>query len=455
MSTITWIQRNAASPEIVGQLSEQLRNKEAFPPVLAAILLQRGITTYDQAKTFFRPDVSELHDPFLMKDMDLAVDRVLAARQKQEKILLFGDYDVDGTSSVALMLLALRELGWMVEYYIPDRYREGYGLSYQGIEAAEQAGVSLIISLDCGIKAIEKARFAQQKGIDLIICDHHTPGNLLPDAVAVLDPKRKDCPYPFKELTGCGVGMKLLQALTQRLTETEGLTFDPVQAYGDLLVLSIACDIVPIIGENRVLAAMGLEKLRTQPLPGIRALMDQAKDGRSWDISDLVFFLGPRINAAGRLEHASQAVEVLVGEGPQVAELAGALHQSNEARKELDHSMTESALAKIAAEPKGMEKSSTVLYDTEWHKGIIGIVASRVIETHFRPTVLLTQSEEKLVGSARSVPGFDLYQALDACSEHLLQWGGHKYAAGLSLNEADFPAFRDQFEEVASCRRPE
>ena len=454
MNTLNWQMRPPAPAEPVAALAAALATDQPFPLPLAQILVQRGIDTFERAKAFFTPKQGELHDPFLMQDMAQAVTRLLQARERQEAILLYGDYDVDGTSSVALMMQGMRDLGFQVSYYIPDRYTEGYGISYQGVDYAQRAGISLIISLDCGIKAVDKAQYAALRGIDLIVCDHHTPGAILPPAVAVLDPKRPDCAYPYKELTGCGVGMKLLQALTERMPAAgfplPSAGYDPFVAYCDLLVLSIACDIVPITGENRVMAYHGLQKLRQQPLPGIRALMDQAGEGREWDISDLVFFVGPRINAAGRLDHAQSAVEVLLGHDLETG--AAGLQQSNDARKDLDRTMTEEALHLIGGDPAYGQQHSTVLYHPDWHKGVIGIVASRLIETHYRPTVLLTRSEGKLVGSARSVPGFDLYQALEACDAHLLQWGGHKYAAGLSLKEEAFPAFKADFEAAVAER---
>jgi len=457
MNTMNWHMQPPVSPEVAASLADALRTDQPFPLALARILVRRGISSFAAAKAFYTPAQGELHDPFLMRDMDRAVARLLEAHDRQEPVLLYGDYDVDGTSAVATMMQAMRDLGFRVSFYIPDRYGEGYGISYQGVDYAHREGIRLMVSLDCGIKAMDKVQYAGLKGIDIIVCDHHTPGPVLPAAVAVLDPKRPDCPYPYKELTGCGVGMKLLQALTLRLREQGHPLppdYDPFAAYCDLLVLSIACDIVPITGENRVMAYHGLNKLRENPLPGIKALMDQAEGSRDWDISDLVFFIGPRINAAGRLEHARQAVRVLMGE--DLEDGASNLQSSNDARKDLDRNMTEEALQLIGQDPEYSAGHSTVLFHPEWHKGVIGIVASRLIETHYRPTVLLTRSEGKLVGSARSVPGFDLYQALEACDEHLLQWGGHKYAAGLSLKEEVFPAFRQAFDAaVARSITPE
>ena len=454
MNQMHWVLRPLPDSKQAKELANQLGTSQAFPFTLANILLQRGIGNLDDAKAFFKPQTGELHDPFNMKDMELAVDRLVQARISNEKILLFGDYDVDGTTAISLFSLFFTDWGFNYDYYVPDRYTEGYGVSYKGIDYAVEIGASLIISLDCGIKAHEKVRYARQKNLDFIICDHHTPEHTLPEATAILDPKRPDCSYPYNSLTGCGVAFKLIQALSKRLPE-EGISlpydaYDPLSAYADLLALSIACDIVPLTGENRTMAWFGLEKLRQNPLPGIKVLMDQAQEIRSWDISDLVFFLGPRINSAGRLNHASQAVEVLVGKNNDLFNLAGDLQDSNEARKDLDKRMTEEAMIMIAQDRAYPDKASTVLYNPDWHKGIIGIVASRLIETHYRPTVLLTHSEGKLVGSARSVVGFDLYGALVQCEDHLLQFGGHKYAAGLSMKSDTFEAFCKKFDEVVS-----
>lgn len=438
---------------MVQSLREALSLKQPFPEALAAVLVRRGIDTFEKAKIYFSPDLNDLPDPYLMSGMEKAVERIISAYQDQETVLLFGDYDVDGTTAVSLMSLFFDEMGLRYEYYIPDRYKEGYGVSFQGIDRAVEIGASLMISLDCGIKALDKVRYAREKGLDFIICDHHTPGPELPEAYAILDPRQPECAYPYKELSGCGVGLKLLSALRDRL-EADGLAQlpSPVAQYADLVTLSIACDIVPITGENRTLAYHGLQKLQRNPLPGIAVLMKQAKEERTWDISDLVFFVGPRVNSAGRLHHGSAAVEVLRGQADSLIDLAQDLQEANDSRKDLDRQTTEEALARIAATPAYAAQRTTVLYQPDWHKGIIGIVASRLIEQHYRPTVLLTQSEGKLVGSARSVSGFDLYEALEACSEHIVQFGGHKYAAGLTLQEEQFPAFRDKFEAVVQER---
>ncbi|MCB0836667.1 MAG: single-stranded-DNA-specific exonuclease RecJ [Bacteroidetes bacterium] len=447
-----WIMRELPPARVAESLSMQLSTQQPFPLPLANILAQRGIDSYEAAQRFYSPDLGQIHDPFLMKDMEKAVERIIQARKKAEKILLYGDYDVDGTSAVSLLTLFFSTWGFTFEYYIPDRYKEGYGLSYQGIDYADQNDFGLIITLDCGIKATDKVQYAAVKGIDLIICDHHQPGEKLPEALAVLDPKREDCEYPYKELTGCGVGFKLIQALSVKLPENgfptpEGFE-DPMQAYADLVTLSIACDIVPITGENRVIAFYGLKKLKTDPLPGIKVIMDQDQNSREWGISDLVFFVGPRINAAGRLGDAKGAVEVMLGESEDLISLADALQNSNDARKDLDKQMTDEALMMIDRDRHYGQKSTTVLYNPKWHKGVIGIVASRLIERYYRPTVLLTESDGKLVGSARSVVGFDLYQALEQCNDYLIQFGGHKYAAGLTLKESEFTNFAFTFDQI-------
>jgi single-stranded-DNA-specific exonuclease len=449
-----WIMRELPPSEVAESLSQKLSTQQPFPLPLANILVQRGIESYEAAHRFYAPDKSQIHDPFLMKDMDKAVSRILQARQRNAKILVYGDYDVDGTSAVSLLTLFFNAWGFTFEYYIPDRYKEGYGLSYQGIDYAVEHGFDLIITLDCGIKAVDKVKYAAVKGIEIIICDHHQPGDQLPEALAILDPKRPDCPYPYKELTGCGVGFKLIQALTEKLPEAGFVPpvdfSNPLDEYADLVTLSIACDIVPITGENRVIAYFGLKKLKSDPLSGIKVIMDQDQHNREWEISDLVFFVGPRINAAGRLGDARGAVEVLLGESDNLIDLASALQDSNDARKDLDKQMTDEALLMINGDTTYQGKSTTVLYNPVWHKGVIGIVASRLIEKYYRPTVLLTESEGKLVGSARSVVGFDLYQALEKCNGHLIQFGGHKYAAGLTLKETEFASFAQAFDRVVS-----
>lgn len=448
-----WIRKQQPDNEVTTALTKALGGKSPFPLPLAGILVQRGISSFEQARFFFRPSLTSLHDPYLMKDMDRAVTRIVSAVSAGETILFYGDYDVDGTTAVTMMCLFAEDWGMVYDFYIPDRYTEGYGVSYKGIDYAQEIGASLIVTLDCGVKAVDQLSYARKLGIDVIVCDHHRPGEALPPSVAVLDPLRQDCEYPCKYLTGCGVGLKLLQALSPALVQA-GVKgpdqYDPVASFADLATLSIACDIVPILGENRIIAFHGLEKLKKAPLPGLKAIMDQADGDRSWDISDLVFFVGPRINSAGRLSHAREAVEVMMGKSTALQELAQELQQSNDERKLLDKEMTREALAMIAADATHPHAHSNVLFNEAWHKGVIGIVASRVIEHHYRPTVLLTESEGKLVGSARSVSGFDLYAAIDAASEHVIQFGGHKYAAGLTMKKESFPAFRKKFDQVVA-----
>ncbi len=426
--------------------------RSPFPTPLTNILWQRGITSLEKARSFFQPDKSNLYDPFLMKGMQEATDRILKAKQNHEKIMVYGDYDVDGTTSVTMMCLFLSDWGMDFEYYIPDRYNEGYGISFKGIDYAIKIGASLIISLDCGIKANDKVKYANLNQIDFIICDHHTPGNELPEAVAVLDPLQSDCSYPCKDLTGCGVGLKLITGLTQvfslagvPLPEAD---YNPFERFCDLVTLSIACDIVPIRDENRIIAFWGLQKIRTNPSPGIAAIQSLSTTERRWDINDLVFFVGPRINSAGRLGSAKDAVEVLLGKSDILTRLAEDLHEANDERKNIDTDMTAEALNMIAKDSEYPERSTTVLYKKEWHKGVIGIVASRLIEKHYRPTILFTFSNGKLVGSARSVVGFDIYQALESCSEVMVQFGGHKYAAGMTIIPENFELFRNQFDDT-------
>ncbi|MCO6147325.1 single-stranded-DNA-specific exonuclease RecJ [Flavobacterium sp. NRK1] len=411
--------------------------------VVATLLVQRGIETYEQAKTFFRPVLSDLHDPFLMKDMDRAVERIEAAIAAGENILVFGDYDVDGTTAVSLVSSYLRSYYPNVATYIPDRYNEGYGVSTAGIDFADDNGFSLIIALDCGIKSIDKVAYANEKGIDFIICDHHRPGDILPDAVAILDPKRADCDYPYDELCGCGVGFKLIQALSSR----RGQTIQNLVPYLDLVAAAIAADIVPITGENRVLAKFGLDVINTFPRPGIKALIQNVKK-KMLTISDVVFIVAPRINAAGRIKHGNYAVELLTEFNiEQAEEFASQIEGLNADRKDLDKQITAEALLQIERN-NDHDRYTTVVYQENWHKGVIGIVASRLIETYYRPTLVFTKSGDKLAASARSVKDFDVYNALEACAEHLEQFGGHMYAAGLTLKEEQYPLFRQKFEEV-------
>ncbi len=433
---------------------ERLKTALNISSAIANMLVQRGIDTFDEAKTFFRPELSHLHDPFLMKDMDVAVARLNNAIENNEKILVYGDYDVDGTTSVALVYSFLKELHPNIDYYIPDRYGEGYGISIKGIDFAAENDFKLIIALDCGIKAVEKIEYANSKHIDFVICDHHTPGKKIPDALAVLDPKREDCGYPYKELSGCGVGFKLLQALSLK----NKLNFDKLLKYIDLVAVSIASDIVPLTGENRVLAFYGLKKLNEAPGMGLKSIIDiTSLKNKEITISDCVFKIGPRINAAGRIESGRSAVELLVAENKEYAwQMSRKINDINETRQKFDRTITEEALLMIANNAELKENKSTVLYDKNWHKGVVGIVASRVIEHYYKPTVILTESKGLATGSARSVAGFDLYAAIDACSDLLESFGGHKHAAGLTIKLENIDAFRAKFEsEVARIITPD
>jgi single-stranded-DNA-specific exonuclease len=416
--------------------------------VLSTLLLQRGISTFDDARYYFRPDLRHLHDPFLMAGMEQAIERIEAAMQAGEKILIFGDYDVDGTTAVTLVYSFFKSRYNNLAYYIPDRYKEGYGISTQGIDYAAENGFSLIIALDCGIKSVDKIAYANTKNIDFIICDHHTPGNELPDAVAVLDPKRFDCEYPYKELSGCGIGFKLIQAYAQK----NDLPFEEVAQYLDLVVTSIACDIVHITGENRILASYGLQKLNTEPGMGLKVLKEIAGKTANYTIADIVFTIGPRINAAGRVDDARHSVELLLAQDMDAAQEKGIFISSkNTERKEHDLAITDEALSMIAADTLTPGRKSTVVFNENWHKGVIGIVASRLTEKYYRPTIVLTRSNGHVAGSARSVVGFDLYEALCGCSDLLIQFGGHKYAAGLTMQPEQVQAFTDRFEEVVSA----
>lgn len=413
--------------------------------LVAQLLLQRGIKTYQEAKKFFRPQLSELHDPFLMKDMELAVARIEKAISNQENILVFGDYDVDGTTSVALVSSYLLSYYPNVATYIPDRYGEGYGVSYKGIDFAEDNDFSLIIALDCGVKAIDKVAYAKEKGVDFIICDHHRPGENLPNAVAVLDPKRNDCEYPYDELCGCGVGFKLIQALASQ----HGETIEDLIPYLDLVATAIGADIVPITGENRVLAYHGLNVINTNPRIGFKAIINQTKK-TVLTITDVVFIIAPRINAAGRMEHGQHAVNLLTETDiEQATKFAAGIEKYNIDRRSLDQEITKEALVQIQ-ENKEEEGFTTVVYKDTWHKGVIGIVASRLTETYYRPTLVFTKSGDKLAASARSVKGFDVYNALQGCADYIEQFGGHKYAAGLTLHEEQYGNFKHQFEKVVS-----
>ena len=425
------------------QKVQQLQNELQVDEIIATLLVQRGIESFDQARTFFRPTLNDLHDPHLMKDMDKAVTRIEKAIENQENILVFGDYDVDGTTAVSLVSSYLKSFYHNIDTYIPDRYDEGYGISYKGIDYADDNGISLIIALDCGIKSIDHIAYANDKNIDFIICDHHRPGDELPNAVAVLDPKREDCSYPYDELCGCGVGFKLIQALAQNRNQT----IDDLIPYLDLVATAIAADIVPMTGENRVLAKFGLEVINSNPRPGIKALVQNVKK-KVLTITDVVFIIAPRINAAGRIKHGNEAVALLTEfDLDQTEQFASEIEQHNSDRKDLDKQITIEALAQIETNNE-KENFTTVVYQENWHKGVIGIVASRLTETYYRPTIVFTKSGDKLAASARSVKGFDVYNALEACSEHLEQFGGHMYAAGMTLKEENYLAFKNAFEKV-------
>ena len=426
-----------------------LASKLGVDKAISELLLQRGIENFEDAKTFFRPSWSDLHDPFLMKDMDKAVARIEAAIKNNEQILVFGDYDVDGTSSVALMASYLETKSTQISTYIPDRYEEGYGVSYKGIDFASDNDFSLIIALDCGVKAIEKVAYAKKKGIDFIICDHHRPGKELPDAVAILDPKRPNCEYPFKELCGCGVGFKLIQALASK----EGIPVESLVGYLDLVATAIGADIVPIVGENRALAYFGLQVINTNPRPGFKALINQMKKD-VLTITDVVFNIAPRINAAGRMKHGNYAVALMKEMNFETAEIAaGEIELFNTNRREADKRITQEALLQIE-ESNETEDATSVVYQEDWHKGVIGIVASRLIETYYRPTLVFTKSGDFLAASARSVRGFDVYNALENCSHLLEQFGGHMYAAGMTIKQENYPAFKAAFEAEVSATLP-
>jgi single-stranded-DNA-specific exonuclease len=456
-----WVLKPQGNKDLVRHLSKVLNINEN----LANLLAQRGVANYDQAKAYFRPQLEHLHDPFLMKDMHVAVERVEKALKKGEKILVYGDYDVDGTTAVALVYTFLKTLHDKVDFYVPDRYSEGYGISFKGIDFASENGFSLIIALDCGIKAVEKVAYANEHNVDFIICDHHRPGDKLPEAIAILDPKRDDCTYPYKELAGCGIGFKLIQAFAWK----NNIAFSSLEEYLDLVVVSIASDIVPITGENRVLAYYGLKRINTQPRAGLEAILNvsnkyskasnpDAVDKqyiRELTINDLVFIVGPRINAAGRIKSARTSVELLITRDPVEAfELGNQINKQNSDRKTLDTQATHHALELMRNDPLLAEHKSTVLYHPAWHKGVIGIVASRLIETYYRPTIVLTESDGKITGSARSIKGFDIYDAVDACGDLLEHFGGHMYAAGLSLKPEKLEEFKERFEEYVSTHLP-
>jgi single-stranded-DNA-specific exonuclease len=450
-----WVIKERGDKEKINKLAQILNVNDD----IANLLVQRGIYTYEQSKYFFRPQLAHLHDPFLMKDMDKAVKRMEKALANDEKILIYGDYDVDGTTAVSLVYTYIKSFYDAIDFYIPDRYAEGYGISFQGIDYAHKNGFSLIIALDCGIKEIEKIAYATKKNVDFVICDHHRPGDELPAAVAVLDPKRLDCDYPFEELSGCGVGFKLVQAFEKNNNSSPLDIFDLL----DLVAVSIAADIVPVTGENRTLAYYGLKQLNTFPRPGIEAILkysnvkkqnEEDSDqffNRELTISDLVFLVGPRINAAGRIKNARNSVKLLIADNAKYAgELAEKINSLNTERRNLDASATQHALEIISSNKEYPKLKSTVVYSPEWHKGIIGIVASRLTETHYRPTIVFTKSNGLITGSARSVKNFDVYDAIDYCSDLLEHFGGHKYAAGLSLKPENLQAFINKFEAYVS-----
>jgi len=437
-----WVIKESGDNALICQLMEALSIDE----ILAKLLVQRGITTFDEAKDWFRPSFTQLHNPFLMQDMDKAVERLIRAINQNEKILIYGDYDVDGTTAVSLFWLFLSKYSNKLDYYIPDRYKEGYGVSKIGIDFAIEHSFPLIITLDCGIKALSQISYASSNGIDVIVCDHHNQGEELPNAYAILNPKRNDCLYPFKDLSGCGVGFKFLQAYCEK----QNISIEALHQFVDIVAVSIASDIVKIVGENRVLVYYGIKKILENPSLGIDAIKRIAQiDGNSLTVSDIVFKIGPRINAAGRIGSGRLAVELLTCQDASlVMEIVKEVDANNEFRKDLDKSMTAEALLQIANETNQESKTTNVVFSSEWHKGVVGIVASRITEVYYRPTIVLTESNGKITGSARSVDGFDLYSALEKCADLLENFGGHKYAAGLTMKKENFESFKIRFEDV-------
>ncbi len=438
-----WVVKEKGDTAVVKQLAEALGVSES----LANLMAQRNISSADEATAFFNPSLDFLHDPFLMKDMNIAVDRITTAVKKNERILVYGDYDVDGTTAVALMYSFLKDQYSNVEYYIPDRYKEGYGVSIQGLDYAFQNNCKVVITLDCGIKAVEKVKYARTKGLDVIICDHHYPGEEIPKAIAVLDPKQPSCSYPYKELSGCGVGFKLIQAYSR----VHGIPFNKIAHYLDLVAVSIASDIVPITGENRVMAYFGLKRLNEAPCTGLREIIRESEVTRALTIEDVVFKIGPRINAAGRMETGSKAVDLLVSSDTRLAiGISKEINNFNIERRSVDRIITTEAMRMIAEDQRTVNSRTTVLYNPTWKKGVIGIVASRLIETYYRPTVILTESNGFATGSARSVHGYDLYQAIESCSDLLESFGGHMYAAGLTLKKENIRPFMERFEQYVN-----
>jgi len=437
---MNWIIEENTDNRTIEQLSKELNVNK----IISSMLVKRGIKTFNQAKDFFRPNINQLHDPFLMKDMNEAVNRILQAIENKEPMMIFGDYDVDGTSSVALLSSFLKDIGAKLSTYIPDRNNEGYGISLKAIDLAEKNKETLIIALDCGIKANDQVQYALKKEIDFIICDHHNPSNQLPNAYAILNPKRKDCKYPFKELCGCGVGFKLIQAINQR----KGLEMENIIHYLDLVAVAIAADIVPLIGENRILTYVGLQVINSNPRLGLHCLL-QNNNKKEFNVGDLMFYVGPRINAAGRMDHASLALELLLEKELDKGEkLAEKIEELNIQRREIEKNITEQALKKIDNENK-LNSNSTVVFEKSWNKGVIGIVASRLIEKHYKPTIVFCKSKDgNLTGSARSIKDVDLYKILEKCKANILKFGGHKYAAGLTIEENDYASFKESFEKA-------
>ncbi len=438
-----WVVKEKGDTAVVKHLAGALGVSES----LANLMAQRNIYSAEEAKAFFNPSLDYLHDPFLMKDMNIAVDRISAAVKKNERILVYGDYDVDGTTAVALMYSFLKDQYSNVEYYIPDRYKEGYGVSLQGLDFAYQNNCKIVITLDCGIKAVEKVKYARTKGLDVIICDHHYPGEEIPKALAVLDPKQPSCSYPYKDLSGCGVGFKLIQAYSR----VHGIPFSNIFHYLDLVAVSIASDIVPLTGENRVMAYFGLKRLNESPRMGLKEIIRESEVTRALTIEDVVFKIGPRINAAGRMETGSKAVDLLVSSDTLLATgISKEINNFNLERRSVDRIITTEAMRMIAEDQRTVNSKTTVLYNPSWKKGVIGIVASRLIETYYRPTVILTESNGFATGSARSVQGYDLYQAIEACSDLLESFGGHMFAAGLTLKKENIRPFMDRFEQYVN-----
>jgi single-stranded-DNA-specific exonuclease len=439
--------RWTAAPKLNDQKVEQLAELINVSPIIARLLLQRGVETFEQAKKFFRPQLSDLYDPFLMKDMDKAIDRIILGLQRKERVMIYGDYDVDGTTSVSIVFSYFSKFTSNIEYYIPDRYKEGYGISKIGIDYAKETGVSLIIALDCGTRSIELIAYAASLGIDFIVCDHHLPGDELPDAVALLNPKRRDCTYPYKELSGCGIGFKLIQAYAQ----ANDFSFDDVCKYLDLVAVSTCSDIVEIRDENRILVYYGLKKINENPCIGLQALLQSYQIKEEYEVSDIVFGIGPKINAAGRIADAKSSVKLLIEEDfHQARMLAKTLIENNTERKDIDSDITKEALEMLENSADLRSRKSTVLYSEKWHKGVIGIVASRLIETYYKPTIIFSEVNGMLTGSARSIKDFDVHDAIGACGDLVIQYGGHKYAAGLTIKKESFEAFTERFEEIVN-----